>query len=106
MDLCRKANKYFNDQAPWQTRVSDPNRCQTTINICLQIVRALSILMTPILPFTSKKIRTVIRLKDQNQWDDVGQDEFPAGHQLGKPEIFFDKIEDQIIEKEIKNLLK
>ncbi len=102
MDLCRTANKYFNDKAPWETRVSDPLRCKTTINICLQIVRALSMLMMPILPFTSKKIQAVIRLTDPNRWNDIGQVEFPADHQLGKPEIFFDKIEDQVIEKQIK----
>ncbi len=101
MDLCRFANKYFNDQAPWETRISNPARCQNTINICLQTVRALSILMIPILPFTSEKIRTVLQLKDQNLWGDVGQKEFPPDYQLGKPEIFFEKIEDQVIENEV-----
>ncbi|MBN2030375.1 methionine--tRNA ligase [bacterium] len=105
MDLCRFANKYFNDQAPWETRISDPERCQTTINICLQTIRALSVLMIPILPFTSEKVQRVLKLKDPNQWEDVGEKEFLSGHQLGRPEIFFEKIEDQVIENEIKAFL-
>ncbi len=102
MNLCRFANKYFNDQAPWETRSSNPDRCQTTINICLQTVKALSLLMVPILPFASEKIRALLKLENENRWDDIGQKEFPSDYSLGKPKIFFEKIEDQVIEEEIK----
>ena len=45
MNLARAANKYFNDSEPWKTAKTDPARCATTINICLQVVRTLAILM-------------------------------------------------------------
>ncbi|MBN2366364.1 MAG: methionine--tRNA ligase, partial [Calditrichaeota bacterium] len=36
MDIARFANKYFNDQEPWRTRKSDPEKCATSLNLCLQ----------------------------------------------------------------------
>ncbi|MEJ2628416.1 MAG: methionine--tRNA ligase [bacterium] len=57
MDICRAANKYFNDKAPWETRKSNLPVCQTTLNICVHIARVLSTIMEPFLPFSAVKLR-------------------------------------------------
>jgi len=47
MNLARFANKYFNDTEPWRMIKENPRRASTTINLCLQLVRALAILFAP-----------------------------------------------------------
>jgi methionyl-tRNA synthetase len=62
MGLARAANKYFNDSEPWKTAKSDRERCATTINICLQITRALAIMMSPVVPFSSARLWGMLKL--------------------------------------------
>jgi len=103
MDVCRDANKYFNDKAPWSTRKTDPESCATTLNICLHIVNVLSVIMAPTLPFASDKIRSMLNL-DPVQWDEIADQILPGGHALNSPELLFVKIEDEVIDREIEKL--
>jgi len=107
MNLARAANKYFNDSEPWKTAKSDPGRCAATINTSIQVARSLAILMSPIIPFASERIWTMLNLPGQisdNSWDSAGESKISAEHTLGKTEILFAKIEDSAIEKEISKL--
>jgi methionyl-tRNA synthetase len=104
MDLCRSANKYFNDSAPWQTRTSDPERCATSLNICVQVVRTLSVVMEPFLPFSAARLKAMLNCEDQVPWDEAGKADLPGAHAIGKTEILFSKIENEAIEKEEEKL--
>jgi len=104
MDICRSANKYFNDKAPWETRKSDPSVCQTTLNICVHIARVLSTVMEPFLPFSAAALRKMLNIEDTIPWKEVIDSEFPRDHKLGKPKILFTKIEDELIEEQRRKL--
>jgi methionyl-tRNA synthetase len=107
MDIARFANKYFNDKMPWKTIKSDPEQCATTLSICLETIKTLSVIMEPVIPFTAEKIKKLIKVpenRESNKWDKSGIFSIPPGHQINKPEILFEKIEDDIIEKEIEKL--
>ena len=107
MDVARFANKYFNDQEPWKTRKENPDKCATTLNLCLQAAYSLTIMMHPILPFTSQKIWKMLQLEGQveeSQWDRISELVLENGHALGEIEILFEKIPDKIIKKEIERL--
>ena len=107
MNLARFANKYFNDNEPWKTIKENPERCAMTMNLCLQTVRSLAILIEPILPFIAKKIWKILNLASSPSeigWKSAGISGLKEGHQLGKPEILFTKIEDEVIEKQLKKL--
>ena len=107
MDLARFANKYFNDRTPWKTIKSDPQKCATTLALCVDTIRTLSIILDPIIPFTTNRIRKILNLNEnlrKNIWEESSANVIPAGHQLGTPEILFVKIEDEIIDKEIAKL--
>jgi methionyl-tRNA synthetase len=107
MDLARFANKYFNDQEPWTTIKKDEKKCATTIGLCLETIKTLSILCEPIMPFTSEKIRNMINFKidlKSNIWGKAGVLSLETGHCLNKSAILFQKIEDDIIEQEIQKL--
>ena len=102
MNLARAANKYFNDSEPWKTVKTDPARCATTINICLQVVRALGVLMSPVIPAAAERIQRMLGLAGEaarSSWNGAGEPSLPAGHRLGSPEILFTKIEDDMIER-------
>ena len=104
MDLTRFANKYFNDKEPWKTRRINPESCATTINLCLQTVYSLSVLSSPLLPFSSQKILDMLQIKDKSNWDAAAELHLNSGHSLGRPQILFKKIEDDLIETEIEKL--
>ncbi len=107
MNFARFANKYFNDSEPWKTLKGDTTRCATTINLCLQVARSLAVLLQPVLPFASEKIWKMLNLHDtpaEAGWSSAGELGIPAGHILGQPEILFNKIEDEIIQKKIQQL--
>lgn len=107
MDLARFANKYFNDQQPWITVREAPEKCATTFYVCVQVLKGLAMLMEPVLPFSARKLWKMVNLpaslKDQ-RWANAGNADVPAGHQLAKAKILFRKIEDDVIEEQIKKL--
>lgn len=104
MDVCRAANKYFNDKAPWETRKSNPTICGTTLAVCLQVTEALAVFMAPILPFSSEKLWKMLNIQEPLTWAMVRETSLKTGHSLNPAEILFQKIEDDVIEKEIEKL--
>ncbi|MBO7050569.1 MAG: methionine--tRNA ligase [Bacteroidaceae bacterium] len=106
MNLARIGNKYLADTEPWKLAKTDMKRVETILNISLQLVANLAIAFEPFLPFSSEKLRGMIALEGA-QWDRLGAiDLLPAGHKLSKPELLFEKIEDEVIEAQIQKLLK
>jgi len=105
MNVARLGNKYLADEEPWKMVKTDPKRVQTQMYVALQIASALAILSEPFLPFTSKKLCSMlqIELNDWNlefdRWNLV-----KAGHQIGQGEILFAQIEDGEIQKQIDKL--
>ncbi len=104
MDLARLGNKYLADEEPWKVVKTDPERVKTIMNISLQITANLTILLEPFLPFSMKKLRSFLNIEKMS-WDAIGQHALlPAGHQINTPELLFEKIEDDVIEAQIKKL--
>ena len=103
INLARAGNKYFNDSEPWKTVKSDKDKCSTTLNICLKTIFTLGELLSPVIPFSSEKIFTMLNTRIVN-WNDSGKDNLELGHQLNKPEILFTKIEDEVIAKQKESL--
>lgn len=105
MNLARIGNKYLADTEPWKLAKTDMARVETILNLSLQITANLAIAFEPFLPFSVDKIRNFINMKNLT-WNQLGHvDILPEGHQLGKAELLFEKIEDGIIEKQIQKLL-
>lgn len=104
MNLARIGNKYLADSEPWKVFKTDPKRVETILNLSLQLVANLAIAFEPFLPFSSEKLRSMINMSDL-KWDNLGQtDLLVAGHELNKPELLFEKIEDEVVEAQIKKL--
>ena len=75
------------------------------MNIALQITANLAIAFEPFLPFSMKKLNRMLNVQPLG-WERLGStDLLPAGHELGKAELLFEKIEDSVIEAQIQKLL-
>ena len=93
MVLARASNGYLDVKKPWQQRKDDPAGCGTTVNVCVQTVRALAVLMAPFLPHSARKCAGMLRLEDDRlPWSDATE-ELAPGHALGEPEILFKKLD-------------
>ncbi|MBW4759823.1 methionine--tRNA ligase [Prevotella denticola] len=104
MNLARIGNKYITECEPWKVWKTDPKRVETILNLSLQLVANLSIAFEPFLPFSSKKLRSMINMTEYD-WSELGStDLLPAGKQLAEPELLFDKIEDEAIEDQLRKL--
>ncbi|MCK9312248.1 MAG: methionine--tRNA ligase [Bacteroidales bacterium] len=104
MTLARIGNKYLADTEPWKVAKTDMKRVGTILNLSLQIAANLSIAFEPFLPFSSKKLRDMLGM-EAFKWNSLGSiDLLSEGHQTAKPELLFEKIEDDVIEAQIKKL--
>ena len=104
MNLARIGNKYITECEPWKVWKTDPKRVETILNISLQLVANLAIAFEPFLPFSSEKLRKMINMPNF-EWTQLGStDLLKAGTQLGEPELLFEKIEDEVIERQLKKL--
>ena len=105
MNLARIGNKYIADSEPWNVVKTDPERVKTVIYISLQLTANLAIAFEPFLPFSSEKLRTMLNM-ESFEWNRLGRtDLLQAGHRLAKPELLFEKIEDDVIEAQVQKLL-
>jgi len=106
MHLARIGNRYFTETEPWKTRKENPEACGNTLNVCVQISAALSILFHPVLPAKMSKLRNQLGVPGTLQWDDVTSDLIPAGQIVEQGEILFEKIEDEAVQEQIDILEK
>ena len=105
IDLARLGNKYLAETEPWKLAKTDLRRVGTILNIALQMAANLAIVSEPFLPFSSRKLKEMLALKDLT-WHQAGAAELlKQGHVLGEAKLLFEKIEDDVIEVQIKKLM-
>jgi methionyl-tRNA synthetase len=105
MNLARLGNKYLADNEPWNLFKTDPKRVQTIMNLSLQISANLSVLMEPFLPFTSKKLGSMLNLNEGLKWNDATRTNLLlTGHQINTASLLFDKVEDETITAQVQKL--
>lgn len=115
MNLARLGNKYLADEEPWKLVKTDEERTKTIMYVALQIASALATLSEPFLPFTSNKLKEILKFSAEernlnegelSQWNKITTREalLPSGHIIGKAELLFAKIEDEKIEVQLQKL--
>ena len=104
MNFARIGNKYLADTEPWKVVKTDPERVKTILNIALQITANTAIAIEPFMPFSAAKMISMLAV-EKYSWEQMGQmDLVAAGHTIGKPELLFEKIEDETIQKQLDKL--
>lgn len=92
MHCGKEANAYFQKNEPWKAAKEDRAKCAASIYVLLHQVKDLAIALEPFVPNTSAAIFKQLNVEPK-KWDDIGKLSLPVGHQLGKPEIIFRKLE-------------
>ena len=104
MNFARIGNKYLADTEPWKVVKNDPERVKTILNIALQITANITVAIEPFMPFSADKILKMLNL-ERLSWDGLGSMSLvAAGHAIGEPALLFEKIEDDVIEAQLKKL--
>ncbi|OSZ78179.1 methionine--tRNA ligase [Chitinophagaceae bacterium IBVUCB1] len=112
VDLARKGNKYMQDKEPWivaKWLAENPDNqklIDNCLHICLQLTANLAILANPFLPFTAKKMCSMMKVVDRMlDWENAGKmNLLNAGYPLKAPELLFRKIEDDEIKAQVEKL--
>jgi methionyl-tRNA synthetase len=131
MRVVGEANKYLSDQAPWKLK-EDPARRDTVLHTALQAIKDCNALLTPFLPHSSQKVHELIGgtgtwsvapevhevtdLDDGSPYPiitgpyDQGQAVWAStplaasGTPLAPPTPVFTKLDDSIVEEELRRL--
>jgi len=104
MNIARIGNKYLADTEPWKVVKTDPARVETILNIALQITANTAIAIEPFMPFSAEKILRMLAV-GKFGWERLGaMDLIPAGHAIGEPALLFEKIEDDVIQRQLDKL--
>ena len=104
MNFARIGNKYLADSEPWKLIKTDTERVKTILYIALQITANIATAIEPFMPFSAAKILSMLAV-DKFGWDSLGSMELvAAGHTIGTPSLLFEKIEDDVIQKQLDRL--
>lgn len=102
MDIARLGNKYLTDKEPWKTIKTNPDDARDALHNCLFIIGHLATCLQPFLPATAKKIFGMLNLPEEFTFDE--ELVFSNGHQLNPAALLFEKVEDEVIDKQIEKL--
>lgn len=109
MELAQKGNVYFDAKQPWKL-AKDPEKrkeLDTTLACCLECLKALALISSPVIPGTADKLWQLLGFEDPLEslsWEKISMMDIPAGQKLQKPVILFQKVEDDQIEAELEKL--
>ncbi|MFH0972044.1 MAG: methionine--tRNA ligase [Candidatus Micrarchaeota archaeon] len=88
LELSAKGNQYFQTAEPWKRA----ERQEAVLWICANICKSLGVMLSPIIPEASRKIRKILGLGMEYDWDDALK-LLPNAHKIGKSEILFYRLE-------------
>jgi methionyl-tRNA synthetase len=101
MQLASFGNTFFQQSEPWKTLKEEPNRCSNDLFQCLQLLKAIAILIEPAIPTTAERI-----------WQQIGQttsvhetrvenclEPLIIGSRLLKPKVLFRKIPNEAVDE-------
>ena len=96
MEIARYGNKYLQDTAPWKLIKDDDNQQNVAdcILTCLHVVHQIGLFGQIFLPDTSHKILKNLNLKSY-------EDKIAIGYNIGESKLLFEKVEDDVIERQI-----
>ena len=104
MNIARIGNKYLADTEPWKVIKTDSGRVKTILNIALQITANTAIAIEPFMPFSASKILKMLAV-EKFGWERLGaMDLIAAGHKIGEASLLFEKIEDDVIQRQLDKL--
>jgi methionyl-tRNA synthetase len=106
ISLSRIGNQYLNEKEPWKLLKTDPEKAATIFYVAVQIVKALAVTSAPFIPSSAQQIWQTLGLQGNvaaSRWDEALAP-LESGHQIGKPQPLFSKIDAD--EKKLDDMLQ
>lgn len=106
ISLATIGNTYLADTEPWKLAKDEANeaRIRTIMNVAIQLSASLAIVFEPFTPNSSAKLFGLLNVEPMG-WEKAGQDLLiPEGHELPKPSLLFQKIEDKQVDAQVEKL--
>lgn len=114
ISISRIGNQYLNEKEPWNLIKKNRDKAANIIYVALQIVKALTTVSAPFIPFTAEEIWKTLNLPEtvhKQKWEEALTPLQPS-HKIAKAKPLFQKIDvngqelDKRLEKVRKNLAK
>lgn len=102
MNLAKRCNKYIDETAPWLLAKDDEqkDRLEGVLYNLLECIRILSILLLPLMPSTSAKIREQLGVMDEASFENLVFG-LCDGYAVGQAQALFARIDAEAVLKEI-----
>ncbi len=132
--LAQEVNRYLDEKAPWRQIKEDPQAAATTIFVALRAIDSLNIMLAPVLPFSSERVRRALGytrplfgelaveefqetershlvlvyrpLPEERTEDRWRPSELEPGRPLEPPEVLFKKLDESVVEEERRRLIE
>ncbi len=96
--IARTGNKYFDETKPWFAVKENKEEAAETLYVCSELLRIISIVLSPVLPKAMKKLRAMLNLNTSLAWNEI---EYPLQKiTLGTIEPLFRKITDKEVKEQ------
>lgn len=103
MSLSSELNKYLSEKEPWKEE--DQRKVDNCIYVCMRGVTALGIMLEPFLPFSAKRLFSMLGIGDDGRgWELAPKEILEPGKEIGEIEPLFHKISDADIDRQIRKL--
>lgn len=104
MNVVRLGNKLLTDYEPWKLIKTNVTKTAAILRLCLENMIDIALLCEPFLPFTAKKIFSVLNIDSDNLDFSYLKHKLNDGERIHEPLHLFDKIDDAVIEKKLSQL--
>lgn len=102
--IARLGNKFLAETEPWKLIKTNPEEVKNILFLSLQIAANCAIGLSPFLPDSSKTLSNMLNLESID-WNSLGSSTIlKHGSTVNKAEHLFQKIEDDIVQKQIAKL--
>ena len=95
ISIGRMGNQYLNEKEPWNIIKKDKSKAGNIIYVAAQIVKAISIVSAPFIPFAAHELWKTLNLQGsvyEQRWGEALEPLQPL-HKIGKTKPLFQKIE-------------
>ena len=105
LGLAKSGNKLLNDTQPWKLIETDKAEAGNVLYHCIHLIAYLRVFLQPFLPFTAEKISKMLNMKEGHvEAVLAGTSVLTQGHMINEPELLFERVSLEAIEKQISKL--
>ena len=102
MDIARIGNKYFDETQPWKEVKTDKDMASETLYVCLEILRVILIVASPVIPKSMKTLHNMIGVEIPIMWNNISKKS--SGYTITNVKRLFRKIEEKEVEEQLEIL--